>query len=106
VRLSRGAARLLSAVASIALILVNNESEAPILENNLIKLHQPIRNRAGLDVDEGYFSIALMLDTSTSHRCERRAAHRAIQSGARRASRSDGGLRLSLAMRMYTQVAG
>ena len=51
--------RLLAAVADIELILVSNETEALILENNLIKLYQPRANRVLLDADEGYFYIAL-----------------------------------------------
>jgi excinuclease ABC subunit C len=51
--------RLLAALAEIELVLVSNETEALILENNLIKLHKPAANRVLLDADEGYFYIAL-----------------------------------------------
>lgn len=51
--------RLLAAIAEIELILVTNETEALILEHNLIKLHRPRANRMLLDPDEGYFYIAL-----------------------------------------------
>lgn len=46
-------ARLHGAMADIELILVNSETEALILEHNLIKLHQPSVNRVGLNLDEG-----------------------------------------------------
>jgi excinuclease ABC subunit C len=51
--------RLLAAIADVELLLVNNETEALILEHNLIKLHKPRANRMLLDADEGYFYIAL-----------------------------------------------
>jgi excinuclease ABC subunit C len=51
--------RWLATTADIELILVHNETEALILEHNLIKLHRPRANRKLLDADEGYFFIAL-----------------------------------------------
>jgi hypothetical protein len=56
-------ARLLAAAADIEVVLVHNETEALILENNLIKLHQPRDNRLLLDADEGYFYIALTAES-------------------------------------------
>ena len=56
---SRRWQRVLAIVADIELILVSNETEALILESNLIKLHQPPANRVLLELDEGYFYIAL-----------------------------------------------
>jgi excinuclease ABC subunit C len=51
--------RLLAAIVDVELLLVHNETEALILEHNLIKLHEPRANRMLLDADEGYFYIAL-----------------------------------------------
>jgi excinuclease ABC subunit C len=51
--------RLMAAVADVELILVSNETEALILEHNLIKRHKPWANRVLLDDDEGYFYMAL-----------------------------------------------
>ena len=57
--MARRRSRLLAALAEIELILVLNETEALILENNLIKLYQPRANRVLLDADEGYFYVGL-----------------------------------------------
>ncbi len=46
-------------IASIEIILLNNETESLILENNLIKYHQPLYNRALMDEDSGYSYILL-----------------------------------------------
>jgi excinuclease ABC subunit C len=51
--------RFLAAVANVEVILVNNETEALILEHNLIRHHGPPANRARTDEDEGYFYVAL-----------------------------------------------
>jgi excinuclease ABC subunit C len=51
--------QLVSAIASIEVVLVNNETEALVLEHNLIKHHRPRYNRALIDDDTGYFYIAL-----------------------------------------------
>src|ERR1700730_18559036 len=51
--------RLQAAIADVELVLDANETEALILEHNLIKLHKPRANRMLLDADEGYFYIAL-----------------------------------------------
>lgn len=50
---------LVKHVASIEVIIVNNETESLILENNLIKLHKPPYNRMLVPDDTGYFYIAL-----------------------------------------------
>lgn len=50
---------LVGEIADIEIIIVNNESEALFLENNLIKLHQPRYNRRLLDDDSGYAYIVL-----------------------------------------------
>src|SRR5919109_497377 len=49
----------LAAIADVEVILVNNETEALVLENNLIKHHRPRENRALTHEDESYFYIAL-----------------------------------------------
>lgn len=51
--------QFLAAIADIEVVVVSNETEALILENNLIKHHRPRANRALTDEDEGYFYIAL-----------------------------------------------
>ncbi|MGH2353456.1 MAG: GIY-YIG nuclease family protein [Chloroflexota bacterium] len=51
--------RLVAEIADIEVILVTNETEALILEINLIKRHQPRYNRMLKDEDDGYFYIAL-----------------------------------------------
>ena len=51
--------RFLGTVAEVEAILVNNETEALILEHNLIKHHRPTANRALTDEDEGYFYVGL-----------------------------------------------
>jgi excinuclease ABC subunit C len=51
--------RFLAGVAEVEVLLVNNETEALILEHNLIKHHRPPANRALTEEDEGYFYIAL-----------------------------------------------
>jgi len=56
---SGGRSRLPASIADVELVLVNNETEALILEHNLIKLHKPRANRMLLDADEGYFYIVL-----------------------------------------------
>jgi excinuclease ABC subunit C len=60
---SRRWARVLGTVADLELILVNNETEALILEHNLIKEHRPRANRVLLEPDEGYFYIALTAES-------------------------------------------
>ena len=51
--------RFLATIADVEVIVLNNETEALILEHNLIKHHRPLANRALTDDDEGYFYIAL-----------------------------------------------
>jgi excinuclease ABC subunit C len=51
--------RFLGGVADVEVILVNNETEALLLEHNLIKHHRPPENRALIEDDEGYFYVAL-----------------------------------------------
>lgn len=55
----RRTARLAARVAEVEVILVRTEVESLILENNLIKLHQPPFNRMLKDEDSGYFYIVL-----------------------------------------------
>src|SRR5919204_399705 len=50
---ARGLAQLLAELADIEIILTTNETEALILENNLIKRYQPLYNRMLLDEDDG-----------------------------------------------------
>ncbi|GIP40879.1 hypothetical protein J31TS4_41590 [Paenibacillus sp. J31TS4] len=53
-RLHKRTAELVSCVASIEVILVNNEAESLLLENNLIKRHKPRFNRALKRDNSGY----------------------------------------------------
>jgi excinuclease ABC subunit C len=46
-------------VASIDVILVHNETESLILENNLIKRHQPPFNQVKKEEGTGYYYIVL-----------------------------------------------
>jgi len=46
--------QLVSEIASIEVMIVNNESESLILENNLIKIHKPVYNRALKKDNSGY----------------------------------------------------
>lgn len=55
----RRTASLAARVADVEVILVGTEVESLILENNLIKLHQPRYNRQLKDKDTGYFYIVL-----------------------------------------------
>jgi excinuclease ABC subunit C len=50
---------LVSNIAGIEVILLNNENESLFLENNLIKLHKPRYNRALMQDDVGYPFIIL-----------------------------------------------
>jgi excinuclease ABC subunit C len=50
---------LVSRIADVEVILVNNETESLILENNLIKRHKPAYNRHLISDDSGYTYIAL-----------------------------------------------
>ncbi len=56
-RKHRRTERLVERIASIEVILVNNETEALVLENNLIKLHKPRYNRMLVPDDTGYVYI-------------------------------------------------
>jgi len=49
--------RLVRSVASVEVILVNTEAESLVLEDTLIKRHQPPYNRARLDEEDGYYYI-------------------------------------------------
>lgn len=51
--------RLASQVASIDVIVVHNETESLILENNLIKRHQPPFNQLKKEAGTGYYYIVL-----------------------------------------------
>ena len=51
--------RLVAAVATIDVILVNNEMESLVLENNLIKHYHPRFNRMLMPEDTGYHYIVL-----------------------------------------------
>ncbi|MGO4541741.1 GIY-YIG nuclease family protein [Paenibacillus sp. 2TAB19] len=46
--------QLVEEIASIEIVLVNNEAESLLLENNLIKLHKPPYNRALMKEESGY----------------------------------------------------
>lgn len=46
--------RLVSEIDSIEVMIVNNEAESLILENNLIKIHKPVYNRALKKDNSGY----------------------------------------------------
>ncbi|MFS0724069.1 GIY-YIG nuclease family protein [Paenibacillus sp. 1P07SE] len=46
--------QLVSEIASIEVMIVNNEAESLILENNLIKIHKPAYNRALKKDNSGY----------------------------------------------------
>ncbi|MBD2869267.1 GIY-YIG nuclease family protein [Paenibacillus arenilitoris] len=51
--------QLVGEIASIEVVLVNNEAESLLLENNLIKLHKPPYNRALKRDDTGYAYLRL-----------------------------------------------
>ncbi|CAM4337700.1 GIY-YIG nuclease family protein [Paenibacillus tarimensis] len=51
--------QLVAEIASIEIILVNNEAESLMLENNLIKLHKPPYNRALKRDNSGYAYLRL-----------------------------------------------
>ncbi|WP_159886153.1 GIY-YIG nuclease family protein [Paenibacillus puerhi] len=51
--------QLVSEIASIEVVLVNNESESLLLENNLIKIHKPPYNRALKRDNSGYAYLQL-----------------------------------------------
>jgi excinuclease ABC subunit C len=55
----RRTASLAARVAQVEVILVRSELESLILENNLIKLHQPAYNRLLKGEDTGYYYIVL-----------------------------------------------
>jgi excinuclease ABC subunit C len=50
---------LVSQIATIEVILVNNEAESLLLENNLIKIHKPAYNRALKKENSGYAYLQL-----------------------------------------------
>lgn len=50
----RGIRQMVQDIASIEVVLVNNESESLLLENNLIKIHKPPYNRALKRDNSGY----------------------------------------------------
>ncbi|MBP1995599.1 GIY-YIG nuclease family protein [Paenibacillus eucommiae] len=51
--------QLVSLVALIEVVLVNNEAESLLLENNLIKIHKPPFNRALVKENSGYAYLQL-----------------------------------------------
>ncbi|SDD48701.1 excinuclease ABC subunit C [Paenibacillus sp. UNCCL117] len=51
--------QLVAEIASIEVVLVNNESESLLLENNLIKIHKPPYNRALKKDNSGYAYLQL-----------------------------------------------
>ncbi|MEK8132497.1 GIY-YIG nuclease family protein [Paenibacillus filicis] len=51
--------QLVAEIASIEIVLVNNESESLLLENNLIKIHKPKYNRALKQDHSGYAYLQL-----------------------------------------------
>jgi excinuclease ABC subunit C len=57
--LGRRLGQMVAQIAEIEVILVENETEALILEHNLIKHYRPRSNRMLMDEDDGYFYIAL-----------------------------------------------
>ncbi|MBM7569270.1 GIY-YIG nuclease family protein [Paenibacillus sacheonensis] len=61
---------LVARIASIEIILVNNETESLLLENNLIKIHKPPYNRALKKDNSGYAYLEL-----TGERIPRLAVH-------------------------------
>ncbi|WP_225446173.1 GIY-YIG nuclease family protein [Paenibacillus rhizovicinus] len=61
---------LVANIASIEIILVNNETESLLLENNLIKIHKPPYNRALKKDNSGYAYLEL-----TGERIPRLAVH-------------------------------
>ncbi|NBD26499.1 GIY-YIG nuclease family protein [Paenibacillus sp. T1] len=61
---------LVAQIASIEIILVNNETESLLLENNLIKIHKPPYNRALKRDNSGYAYLEL-----TAERIPRLAVH-------------------------------
>ncbi|MFC4810907.1 GIY-YIG nuclease family protein [Paenibacillus sp. GCM10023250] len=61
---------LVAQIASIEIILVNNETESLLLENNLIKIHKPPYNRALKRDNSGYVYLEL-----TGERIPRLAVH-------------------------------
>ncbi|SFJ03689.1 GIY-YIG catalytic domain-containing protein [Paenibacillus sp. UNC496MF] len=61
---------LAAQIASIEIILVNNETESLLLENNLIKIHKPPYNRALKRDNSGYAYLEL-----TGERIPRLAVH-------------------------------
>lgn len=54
--------QLVSEIASIEIVLVNNEAESLLLENNLIKIHKPPFNRALKRDNSGYAYLQLTSD--------------------------------------------
>ncbi|MGB8648772.1 MAG: GIY-YIG nuclease family protein [Anaerolineae bacterium] len=58
-RKRRRTERLVERIAGIEVILVNNETEALVLENNLIKQYKPRYNRMLVPEDTGYVYIVL-----------------------------------------------
>ncbi|MCZ8514014.1 GIY-YIG nuclease family protein [Paenibacillus filicis] len=51
--------QLVKEIASIEVVLVNNESESLLLENNLVKIHKPPYNRALKRDNSGYAYLQL-----------------------------------------------
>lgn len=54
--------QLVQEIASIEVVLVNNEAESLLLENNLIKIHKPPFNRALKKDNSGYAYLQLTAD--------------------------------------------
>ncbi|QHT62594.1 GIY-YIG nuclease family protein [Paenibacillus lycopersici] len=80
---------LVARIASIEVILVNNETESLLLENNLIKIHKPPYNRALKKDNSGYAYLEL-----TGERIPRLTVHyrdrRAPEAGQAEAAAADG----------------
>ncbi|MFN0222052.1 MULTISPECIES: GIY-YIG nuclease family protein [Paenibacillus] len=78
--------QLVEEIASIEVMLVNNEAESLLLENNLIKIHKPPFNRALKKDNSGYAYLHLTSERlprlAVYYRDRRPAAIRAASAGA------------------------